>query len=305
MYYPILRGRQNELLAIRELLEAGKLDNVVPIVEPVKASSTLLSTIKSFRDKEHPLAIVANPLVGDFAKDLSKSDEYYRRYRDLIEDFPGLIRAMHPVSEVDTEICNGKTMLFYAPESKTEFENMLATMGPEYVLIPSTENRVKRHLRCKTISLDRSYRVQLRNADYREHEEDRITEENVFFNEDGHVGFADYSIIGEDFNVGGFMPRVVALHLAYLNKADQDSVWVHHFTSALDIPNQDIGRKFTSALAFLVDWANDNGIEETLGLSEFRKLRELDRFPGLGYAKKIAIKHHLELVNDFLAEGKA
>lgn len=42
MYYPILRGRQNELLAIRELLSADKLEKVVPIIEPVKASSTLL-----------------------------------------------------------------------------------------------------------------------------------------------------------------------------------------------------------------------------------------------------------------------
>lgn len=48
MYYPILRGRQNELLAIRELLIDGKLDNVIPIIEPVKASSTLLSVLKEY-----------------------------------------------------------------------------------------------------------------------------------------------------------------------------------------------------------------------------------------------------------------
>jgi len=35
MYYPILRGKLNELLAIRELSELG-LKNFTPVIEPVK-----------------------------------------------------------------------------------------------------------------------------------------------------------------------------------------------------------------------------------------------------------------------------
>lgn len=34
MYYPILRGRQNELLAIRELLSADKLEKLSPLSNP-------------------------------------------------------------------------------------------------------------------------------------------------------------------------------------------------------------------------------------------------------------------------------
>jgi hypothetical protein len=37
MYYPILRGKLNELLAIRELSELG-LKNFTPVIEPVKNS---------------------------------------------------------------------------------------------------------------------------------------------------------------------------------------------------------------------------------------------------------------------------
>ena len=45
MYYPYLRGRQNELLCLRELLEAKKLSKcVTPVLEPVKFSSTFVST---------------------------------------------------------------------------------------------------------------------------------------------------------------------------------------------------------------------------------------------------------------------
>lgn len=41
MYFPYLRGRQYELLALRELVSRGLISNkVIPIVEPVKLSTT-------------------------------------------------------------------------------------------------------------------------------------------------------------------------------------------------------------------------------------------------------------------------
>lgn len=41
MYYPYLRGKQNELFAIRELLEKGLIgDCIQPIIEPIKYTTT-------------------------------------------------------------------------------------------------------------------------------------------------------------------------------------------------------------------------------------------------------------------------
>lgn len=49
MYFPILRGRQFELLALRECVNQGLLSNkIIPIVEPVKVSSTYTKTVDSF-----------------------------------------------------------------------------------------------------------------------------------------------------------------------------------------------------------------------------------------------------------------
>ena len=45
MYFPYLRGRQFELIALRELVEhqlIGK--HIYPVIEPVKLSSTLTKT---------------------------------------------------------------------------------------------------------------------------------------------------------------------------------------------------------------------------------------------------------------------
>lgn len=59
MYFPFLRGRQFELLALRELLEKDLIgDNIVPIIEPVRLSSSLLKTVELFNKKNHKLVFV-------------------------------------------------------------------------------------------------------------------------------------------------------------------------------------------------------------------------------------------------------
>ena len=70
MYYPYLRGRQNELLCLRELLEKDKLSKkVIPVIEPVRWSSTFFSTIKKFVEKDREIIIIKNPEVGSFLKE--------------------------------------------------------------------------------------------------------------------------------------------------------------------------------------------------------------------------------------------
>ena len=70
MYFPILRGRQFELLALRECVNKGLLSNkIIPIVEPVKVSSTFTKTVGSFIRAEKSIAIIRNPQVGSWTKD--------------------------------------------------------------------------------------------------------------------------------------------------------------------------------------------------------------------------------------------
>ena len=72
MYFPYLRGRQNELLCLRELLDAGKLSSkVIPIIEPVKFSSTFFSTLTKFIEMNRKVIVIRNPKVGSFSKELT------------------------------------------------------------------------------------------------------------------------------------------------------------------------------------------------------------------------------------------
>lgn len=70
MYFPYLRGRQNELLCLRELLDRNKLSNtIVPVIEPVRCNSTFFTTIKKFIEADRQIIIIKNPKVGKFQSD--------------------------------------------------------------------------------------------------------------------------------------------------------------------------------------------------------------------------------------------
>ena len=66
MYFPYLRGKQFELLALRELvlLMANNRTKISPILEPVKITSTLTNTLSELRRSNINFNIIINPLVG-------------------------------------------------------------------------------------------------------------------------------------------------------------------------------------------------------------------------------------------------
>lgn len=73
MYFPFLRGRQYELIALRELVSKNLLsDKILPIIEPVKPLPTLQSTLKAFIDNERKLAFIRVPKVGNFVEESGK-----------------------------------------------------------------------------------------------------------------------------------------------------------------------------------------------------------------------------------------
>ncbi len=69
MYQPYLGGKQFELIGIRELIPDVLPPNkakVSPIIEPVKDSSTLKTTLKTLVDSDINFTIIVNPQVGTF-----------------------------------------------------------------------------------------------------------------------------------------------------------------------------------------------------------------------------------------------
>lgn len=66
MYFPYLRGRQFELIALRELLEGERIgQEIIPIIEPVKPSATLLKTLECFMDEQISSMIASENRHGE------------------------------------------------------------------------------------------------------------------------------------------------------------------------------------------------------------------------------------------------
>ncbi len=307
MYFPYLRGRQFELLALRELLENdGISDRIIPIVEPVKPSATLLKTFQTFIDAEREIAVILNPKVGDFCDELAAMNEEGSKIaKDLLEILYGdgeIIKSYIMDDDVLSEIKeqnDRNQYLIINPERDclsaflTAYEDDL----PRFTLIPQ-DRAFKRSVRDGRVLLKDHFKKKLRNIDYIDCEDEFFSEEHLYYSEEELAGFADYSIVGKEFNESGFAPVAVAIHIVYFD--EEKRLRIHHFVSDSNEGIEDPAGKFGEALDKLVKWCSEHNVEMTSGLKGFYDCRESGRYPGLGTVKKLSIMHHLELVSRFL-----
>lgn len=70
MYFPYLRGKQFELIALREFAtQHPNAEKIVPIIEPVKSTFNGLTTAtKVMFERQLHFALVLNPTDGDFKR---------------------------------------------------------------------------------------------------------------------------------------------------------------------------------------------------------------------------------------------
>ena len=71
MYYPLLRARQFELIALRELaIEGVTQELIIPILEPVKKSqNNLILAHRVFEEYGQNAYLIVNPIVGEITGD--------------------------------------------------------------------------------------------------------------------------------------------------------------------------------------------------------------------------------------------
>lgn len=322
MYFPYLRGRQNELLCLRELLEAGTLsDKIVPIIEPVRFNSTLFSTLTKFIEKHRHIIIIANPKVGSFNKeyvdmkrkiereeDESKKEKLQKtlnNYIDLLKD-SNIQKAYIIDNKIISEILNGtksaKDMVLINFESGNyqyyeEYSEMLSAM---LTLIPKDED-FKDEVDGDTVVLEDGYVKAKRNVDYITSPDDFFSRNHVVYKKRGYIGFSDFSIVGNEFEENGFAPLAIAIHIMYFG--NKDELRVHHFVSESNESISDPARKFEEAMNNLLNWEYFAFLPKTVGLSSLVECYNNGKFPGLGVIKKYSLMHHIEMMGTYL-EGK-
>ena len=284
MYFPYLRGRQNELLCLRELLDAGKLSSkIIPIIEPVKFSSTLFSTLTKFIEMGHQVIVIRNPEVGSFRKESGdmikniekESDEKKKeKIRKTLEGYKEVwnnsqIQKAYLVDDDVISMVREKkldakdvVMINIKKGNYRYYEEYGEEIIGKYTVVPKGGD-FEDIIEDDIIILEDSYRKAKRNIDYIENPDELFSRNHIVYKKRGFVGFSDFSMVGNDFDESGFAPLAIAIHIMYFG--NRDELKIHHFVSESNESISDPARKFEEAMNKLVNWENFYIIPKTIG----------------------------------------
>lgn len=309
MYYPYFRGKQYDLLTIRDTAKIMAEMGFVPILEPVKeALSGLIRSVEAVAAAGGAIILIVNPAnghhvgnadpirelcAGEFSKHPNVSPAYILSSTSSLYDV-----------SIFCESYKGKRLTLIHngfPNAKALAEH-LGGMNHEirHVFI---EDRCgilyTKHFKGAERILIRDGFEKRAN---REHPEIEVFSDlHATYEERGMNGFGDFLIVGDEFSTSGGPAYAVAIHLTCIDHDNDDVMLVHHFKSdRFDTPTDPAG-KFAEALVKLVHEMErpSTKIDMTPAVSEFLTLHLSGHFPGLGYVKKLSMNHHIQTMANY------
>ena len=316
MYYPYLRGKQFELLALREFSrEFENNHTIVPIIEPVKKQvNGLNAAALSMIENGMKFAVILNPSDGDY-RHTGIDNDILMSLTALTDDRDNWIPAYIYKHNGRTLLDHAKQnnllnlMIIFPSGADVNDEELMEFLSKDEVAFVVSgnlsNNRSARgrllRLGKALISLEDRFNERPRNADYANEVDEIFSEDFAYYKNDGLAGFADYTPMAKDFIEGGMLPYAIAIHLTYQKSDDQ--IFVHHFVSDNNFDQSNIRGKFHEAAVKIAPFFNNNGLYHTSAVDELiRRAESDDGYPGLGYIKKLSVKNHLELITHILSE---
>ncbi len=296
MYYPILRGKLNELLALRELASL-QLKFYTPVIEPVKRDiKSLIKAIEILNNNGVIPYIIINPTIGDYAHSPRELFSELNKFESITYEILYSINIKTQKYQDFLEV--GSYGLFIQKGIDQEIINFSKSSKINFIQ-NDTSPHVKKLIDNRVVYED-FFRKQVRNADYPK--ESPFASIHSYYTEEKNIGFGDYTITGDEFTENGGPAYVITIHLSYIDKLRFDELFIRHYSSENDGTPTNPGSKFKEALNLLINdvTKTDSQFINTNALKEFIYLDKIEHFPGLGQVKKISIKHHIETLNHFL-----
>ena len=303
-YYPILRSKSNELLALRELSEREPFGwKIFPIIEPVSDSAATIRSLEGITRLGTSYGLIINPSVGSLMgnpspgmtqllADLDASDAEYMPFFFVTDS-----TALAVFTRFTRRFPTGELGVIFHDEPSAAF---IAAVESEarVTRIVYFEDRLpvafsSNFTNAELVPFRDRFNRQTRNADYPRDE--LFCDVSIVSANSQSFHFKDYSIVGSHFSESGGPAYAVALHHAYFTRTR--SLHIRHYLSDDTTTPTDPGSKFIQALSKLVrDLPGFGQINETSVCDTYRTLFAQRHFPGLGVPKKLAISHHLELL---------
>lgn len=262
MYFPYIRGKQFDLIAIRELSGLmGEKGLIHPVLEPVRDStSTLEITVKQLMEDDVPFTFIINPKYGDFTNRFEEVIDFTNAnisndttinigvILDSNSRFESLDKLLNNL-EIDFRI-----VLIHNQRlgDLDKFRSFVNNWDVSYNLFRESIpiRRYRRIIgRDTRVILADPFNTQRVNADYANVPPEFFTDEHNYFEQDGFAGFSDYATIGDEYMDTGFAPYAVAIHLTY---PKDEQIWIQHFVSDSNEDYTDVAGKYREALGKLI-----------------------------------------------------
>ena len=307
MYYPYLRGKQFELIALKEAINhiPNFVIKVSPLIEPVKRNNSLEKCLIELKQNNTNFTVIINPFEGDLKGDTKYILGIIQTNLASYNNFQiGIIvnsKVKHETitNEIKKHVPDAKKICLIHYESLDNIDDVLAIYESKFkvaknvVYTSKTNKRYHRNFKKSTlVELDDYFQNKEKNKDYLNVGDSEFTEENLYFEDEGFQGFGDFLTIGDNYSESGFLPYAIAVHITFLKNK---KLRVRHFVSDSNIDQSDIAGKFSEALDKLVNWCSIHKVK-SYAIDEFNILHNTGHFPGLGSIKKLSILNHFEQV---------
>jgi hypothetical protein len=309
MYHPYFRGKQFELLCVREMAPVLKQAGFRPIIEPVRDTLSGLSrALDAVVEAKGRAILIVNPHHGDLSDSGASLTELLREKYLKMPGISAGILLKGGMSATQALKCY-RDHQEYSPvlihSDFAEGKVLAEKLGKQQ----SDQCHVFEEEHCGKLYRKHfagGHRVLLRDGferkKNREYEPlEFFSDLHVTFEEEGMNGFGDYLIVGDDFSESGGPAYAVAIHLTFIDPDQDGSMWIYHFVSDRQDTPKDPAGKFAEALSKMMRVLNrpKSKILETAAVKEFRDLHRQGHFPGLGYVKKLSMNHHIETLAEY------
>ncbi|HEY6342310.1 MAG TPA: sce7725 family protein [Bryobacteraceae bacterium] len=304
MYHPYFRGKQYELITIREMAPLLKEAGFRPIIEPVKEPlGRLEKALDAVVEVDGRAIVIVNPHHGEMS---GGGTPVTKLLKGKFLDLPGISAGilLKQNTTVDEAMKCYAVHAAHAPvfihagfgEAKG-LAHRLAQPTPQqcHVFIDRFCGKLyQKHFKGAERVLLKDGFQRKRNRDYALVEP--FSDLHATYSDEGMDGFGDFLIVGDDYFEAGGPAYAVTIHLTFIDPDQDDSMLIYHFKSERQDTPTDPAGKFAEALTEMMETLNAPGskVLETTAVQEFRALYKDGHFPGLGYVKKLSMNHHIE-----------
>lgn len=311
MYYPYFRGKQYDLIAIRDSAKLIAESKFVPIIEPVKeALGGLKRALIELHETDAESILIVNPVYGDHNTDSAAINLLLNT--ELIAHkkiSPGVLLVEGVTIDEIIKICQkypGRLITLIHAGFR-EARSLAQRLTSDDIVVRNVF--VGQH--CKKPYIDHfasSTRILLedgftrRTANRLHPPLEVFSDLHLRYKNEGLNGFGDFLIVGDEYSETGGPAYSVAIHLTFIDSDNDNVMYMHHFKSDRNDTPTDPAGKFAEALKKLVEevTSKNTKIYRSKAVNEFIDLHNRGHFPGLGQVKKLSMNHHIETLAYYL-----